>query len=118
VEGDRCTVRLGDDTQVTALHVKPIGPGRPTTLSIRPERLFIGTAPEAAANRIRGTVVDTIYLGDHVRVGMHAAGNPDIMIKLPGKPETRPLPGDQLELSFRAEDCRALDPLWHPPAAA
>jgi putative spermidine/putrescine transport system ATP-binding protein len=117
VDGDRCIVRLGDGARIAALHVKPIAPGLPTTLSIRPERLFIGEAPEAATNRLRGTVVDTIYLGDHLRVGMHAAGNPGIMIKLPGKPDqTRPLPGDQLELSFRAEDCRALDPLWQPPA--
>jgi putative spermidine/putrescine transport system ATP-binding protein len=117
VDGHRCTVRLADGALIEANHIKPIGRGLPTTLSIRPERLFLGEAPEAATNRLRGTVVDTIYLGDHLRVGMHAAGNPGIMIKLPAKPDQpRPRPGDELELSFRAEDCRALDPLWQPPA--
>jgi putative spermidine/putrescine transport system ATP-binding protein len=118
VAGDRCAVRLGDGTRIDATRVKAIAPGLPTTLSIRPERLFIGAPPDAATNRLRGTVVDTIYLGDHLRVGLHAAGNPGIMIKLPGQPDQiRPRPGEQLELSFRAEDCRALDPLWQPAAA-
>ncbi|HXP96162.1 MAG TPA: ABC transporter ATP-binding protein, partial [Telmatospirillum sp.] len=112
IDGDRCTVVLKDGGRILATRVNVYGVEMPTVLSIRPERLFIGDAPEGAVNRLVGTVVETIYLGDHLRVVMEAADQSSLMIKMQARPHSpQPKPGDRIELSFRAEDCFAHAPL-------
>ncbi len=112
IDGDICTVALPGGQTIKAARINVFAPDMPTTLSIRPERLFVGTAPEGVDNRLVGTVRETIYLGDHLRVVMQVPENPEIMVKMQASPHLpRPKPGDQIDLSFRAEDCRALDPL-------
>jgi putative spermidine/putrescine transport system ATP-binding protein len=112
IDGERCVVVLDDGERVRATRVNVYGVDMPTVLSIRPERLYIGPAPEGAVNRLTGTVVETIYLGDHLRVVMDAAGHSSLMIKMQVMPHLpQPKPGDRIELSFRAEDCFAHAPL-------
>ena len=113
VEGEeRCTVRLSGGELIQAKRVRIYGPGVKTSLSIRPEKFFIGKAPANIENKLTGTVRETIYLGDHLRVVMEAAGNPEIMVKLQSAPDVpKPKAGDRVELAFHAEDCRALDPI-------
>ena len=119
VDGDRCIVRLGDGGPVAGL-ARQAHRARdcPDPLSIRPERLFIGDAPAAATNRLPGPSVESIYLGDHLRVvhGRRRAFRPHDQAAGAGRDQRDPRPATRIELSFRAEDCRALDPLWQPPA--
>jgi len=112
IDGDLCSVILDDGEQVQATRVNVYGVDMPTILSIRPERLFLGDAPEDAVNRLTGTVIETIYLGDHIRVVMEAAGNSSLMIKMQARPHLpQPRPGDRIDLNFRAADCHAHAPL-------
>ncbi|HLN24583.1 MAG TPA: ABC transporter ATP-binding protein [Patescibacteria group bacterium] len=112
IDGDTCSARLIGGEVIHATRVNVTTPGQRTTLSLRPERLYVGQAPDGVANKLTGKVVETIYLGDHLRVVMEAAGNPQIMVKMQARPHLpQPQHGDSIELSFRAEDCRALDPV-------
>jgi len=116
-DGDLCHVTLTGGEKITATRVNVYGEGMPTTLSIRPERLFIGPAPEGVRNRVGGEVVETVYLGDHLRVILKIAGNANIMVKMQASAHLpTPQPGERIDLSFRAEDCRALDPIKGNPA--
>ena len=112
LNGDSCTVRLDDGTQVEAAKINVWAEGARTTLSIRPERMVVGESPEGTLNTLIGSVVETIYLGDHLRVVVRLTGGTEIMVKMQAKPHLpMPRPGDSVPLSFRTEDCRALDPI-------
>jgi putative spermidine/putrescine transport system ATP-binding protein len=112
LEEERCTVCLEDGARVRATRVNVWGAGRPTTLSIRPERLFVGEAPPDAVNRLPGEVRESVYLGDHVRVIVRTDAGAPVMVKMPCAAHApRPAAGDRVSLAFRAEDCRALDPV-------
>ncbi|PKU24210.1 ABC transporter ATP-binding protein [Telmatospirillum siberiense] len=112
IDGDRCTVVLDGGARVQATRVNVYGADMPTVLSIRPERLYIGDSPTDVTNRLTGTVVESIYLGDHLRVVMEVPGGSSLMIKMQARPNlSQPKPGDRIELSFRAEDCHAHAPL-------
>jgi len=117
--GERVVARLPGAGRPAA------GAGARVGLSLRPERARLGMAPDgdgdmgdgAAANRLAGTVVETIYLGDHRRVIVDAGGNRDVMVKLPADAggAAEPLqPGAPVVLRFAADDCLALDP--SPPS--
>ena len=117
VADGRCTVQLRDGTRIAASTSSPSAPATPRRCRSGPSACSSAPPRRRRPTACAEPSCDTIYLGDHRRVGLHAAGNPGIMIKLPGKPDqVRPRPGEQIELAFRAEDCRALDPLWHPSA--
>lgn len=112
LNGDTCTVRLDDGTIVEALKINVWAEGARTTLSIRPERLIVGEAPAEAINKLIGSVVETIYLGDHLRVVVRLSGGLEVMVKMQAKPHLpMPRPGDSVPLCFRTEDCRALNPI-------
>jgi putative spermidine/putrescine transport system ATP-binding protein len=117
--GERVVARLPGRSDRPA-----VGVGDRAGLSLRPERARLMTAdgggsggdPGAGAppaNRLAGTVVETIYLGDHRRVIVDAGGNRDVMVKLPADAEgaAEPLrPGTPVVLRFAPDDCLALDP--------
>jgi len=118
LNGETCTVRLDDGTQVEAAKINVWAEGARTTLSIRPERLYVGDAPAEAFNKLTGSVVETIYLGDHLRIIVRLTGGTEIMVKMPATPDfAMPRSGDSVPLSFRTEDCRALNPISPAKAA-
>jgi len=106
-----CRVRLKDGHFVTARAVKVEGVGSPTSLSLRPEKVHVEDYGPRHVNRLMGTVKETIYLGDHTRVRMTVAGNPEFIVKLRFRPN-RPTPelNEHVAVAFAAEDCLALDP--------
>ncbi|SCM76462.1 Spermidine/putrescine import ATP-binding protein PotA [uncultured Pleomorphomonas sp.] len=111
-DGDRCTVRLANGDRLGARRVNVRGTGMPTSVSLRPERLFIGEPPAAGVNRLAATVSETIYFGDHVRVVMEAAGQSGLIARmLPTPDRPVPTPGDAVPVWFWPEDCRSLDPV-------
>jgi putative spermidine/putrescine transport system ATP-binding protein len=83
-----------------------------TTLSIRPERVEVDPSTSDVTNRITGTVNDIIYLGDHLRARLTAAGSTEFVVKAPNRDGQRKLEkGQSVTLGWRTKDCRALDPL-------
>jgi putative spermidine/putrescine transport system ATP-binding protein len=110
VEGDRCIARVGTGETVRALAVSAGSVGAPTTLSIRPERVYIQPAPGLCDNLLEGQVQELIYLGDHIRTRLQLLGHDDFIVKVPNAAGQHDLrPGDKVSVGWRAEDCRALD---------
>ena len=108
VEGDICTVEFSNGETARALAVNIAGVGLPTQLSIRPERVEIGAKPDF--NSVEGRVLELIYLGDHIRCRMEVHGNDEVIVKVPNSSDHAALSvGETTILSWRAEDCRALD---------
>jgi putative spermidine/putrescine transport system ATP-binding protein len=111
IEGGVATVAIGRGERVQALAVNCEGVGRPTMLSVRPERVLLnGAAQGAAADRLTGRVLELIYLGDHIRCRMEVAGNDDFIVKVPNTHAHAALRvGDETPIGWVTEDCRALD---------
>ena len=107
-----CQVSLVDGTRIEAVPVGISGTGDATMLSIRPERVEVDPVSPEYTNRIKGTVSDIIYLGDHLRAVLTAGGCDDFVVKAPNRDGQRRLEkGQSVTLGWRTKDCRALDPL-------
>ncbi|MBT6277037.1 MAG: ABC transporter ATP-binding protein [Chromatiales bacterium] len=90
-----------------ALAVNCGGVGERSTLSIRPERIQIGTD---LPNTAQGRVEELIYHGDHTRCRMTIAGNSEFIVKVPNAPGHQHLTvGETTSVSWETADCRALD---------
>ena len=119
VDGAYCQVGLESGEVVRALKVKVEGEGMPTTLSLRPERITVTANAKPGDNQVRGRVEELIYLGDHIRVRLTVAGNHEFVVKVSNTHQRTSLGvGDQVQLAWAADDCRALDTLQDPSIAA
>ena len=106
LHGDRATVDI-NGAAFEALAINCGDVGAQTTLSVRPERITLGRAGDNVAE---GLVEELIYLGDHIRCRMAIAGNQDFVVKLPNAAGHTPLAvGARAAVSWRTDDCRALD---------
>ncbi|MYB89656.1 MAG: TOBE domain-containing protein, partial [Proteobacteria bacterium] len=66
-------------------------------------------------NQVCGRVEEFIYLGDHIRVRLAVAGNHEFVVKVSNTQQRTSLSvGDQVQLCWAADDCRALDTLQDP----
>lgn len=64
----------------------------------------------ARDNLFAGRVEELIYHGDHIRVRLSLLGHDDFIVKLPNRPgQVRLEPGQVVNVSWLASDCRALD---------
>ena len=115
-EGESCTLRLGDGTPLrgTATPATPApGPGPASaSVSVRPERLSL--APRPGDNRLRLTLADVVYHGDHLRLYGTGPAGAAITLKLArtqgGMPAGNLAPGTAIEVGFAPEDALVLDP--------
>lgn len=106
INGDVAVVSV-DGTTVTALPVACEGVGKPTQLSIRPERI---TLSESGDNVVDAEVKELIYLGDHIRCRLHVLGNDEFIVKMPNAASSSaPTIGATTKVSWSTGDCRALD---------
>ena len=110
--GDTVKVKIDEsDGTVTAKKVNVGGVGERSTLSLRPERVTV--APEAGSmpNIFTGHAEELIYLGDHIRTRFTVLGHDDFIVKIPNSAAHAHLKkGDDVNIGWNAEDCRALDP--------
>ena len=85
--------------------------GERTRVSIRPERVeYNKDRLQAGAHTLKATVKEFIYMGDIFRTRLSVAGNDDFIIKTRNAPDQiRLQPGQEIEIGWLVEDCRALD---------
>ncbi|RXH42324.1 ABC transporter ATP-binding protein [Bradyrhizobium zhanjiangense] len=109
MNGTTCKVEIaGGNVQALAINVEAVG--RPTVLSLRPERVQLNPAPGTLPNIFSAQVAEVIYLGDHVRTRVSVCGHSDFIIKLPNSEGLVKLePGAAITVGWKTEDCRALD---------
>ncbi|WP_278922112.1 MULTISPECIES: ABC transporter ATP-binding protein [Pseudophaeobacter] len=93
---------------------KPINvtkPGERTRVSIRPERVEYNKDRLAeGVHTLKAEVLEFIYMGDIFRTRLRVAGNDEFIIKTRNAPDqVRLKPGQQIEIGWLPEDCRALD---------
>jgi putative spermidine/putrescine transport system ATP-binding protein len=104
-----CTVQV-NGIQVQALSVNHNGVGGKTTLSLRPERVFIEPGEGQCPNMVQADVEEVIYLGDHVRTRINVCGHEEFVVKTPNSAGHVHLNvGQNINIGWMPDDCRALD---------
>ena len=108
---DACVVQLDGGELIDAVPVNVDKVGDRTLVSIRPERVEYNKDRLADdAHTLKAEVLEFIYMGDIYRTRLRVAGNSDFIIKTRNAPDQRRLkPGEQIEIGWRPQDCRALD---------
>ena len=109
INGSTCVVDLDNNHGVVnALKVNVSEVGEKTQLSIRPERVSIGSNNNSS-NSFTGKIEELIYLGDHIRARLDVCGNNEFIVKVPNEGSFNHKEGDTLNLSWNSDDVRALD---------
>ncbi|PAQ00943.1 ABC transporter ATP-binding protein [Mesorhizobium mediterraneum] len=84
--------------------------GARVTLSIRPERMSMLQDGATALNVIAATVVQSVYVGDHIRLVAVTASGLKFIVKLAASSSQLELnAGEAVRLGCGREDCLALD---------
>ena len=105
-----CTVVLDNGIAIKANPINVNEVGERTTLSLRPERVYIDPAPGVTPNVLDAKVLELIYLGDHIRTRVSVADNDAFVVKIPNSHEhSRLTAGQTIKVGWASEDCRALD---------
>ncbi len=111
ISGETCIVRLDSGEEIDAKPVNVTKEGERTTLSIRPERVETNKerlSPDA--HTLKAEVLEFIYMGDIFRTRLRVAGTDEFFIKTRNAPDQmRMKPGQQIEIGWLPDDCRALD---------
>ncbi|TMV04929.1 ABC transporter ATP-binding protein [Ruegeria sediminis] len=104
-------VQLDDGELIDCKPVNVSKPGERTRVSIRPERVeYNKDRLRAGVHTLHAEVLEFIYMGDIFRTRLRVAGNDEFIIKTRNAPDqTRLQPGQQIEIGWLPEDCRALD---------
>jgi len=105
-----CKVGVDSGEVIDALPVNVAGVGEESTLSLRPERVFIEPEAGSLPNIYEAEVREVIYLGDHLRTRVFVCGNNEFIIKTPnavGHPALKR--GTTITVGWARDDCRALD---------
>ncbi|KPN63107.1 spermidine/putrescine ABC transporter ATP-binding protein [Aliiroseovarius crassostreae] len=111
ISGDTCVVRLDDGEELDATPINVSKVGERTKVSIRPERVeYNKDRLQEGAHTLKAEVLEFIYMGDIFRTRLRVAGNEDFIIKTRNAPDVdRLVPGQQIEIGWLPQDCRALD---------
>ena len=111
MDGDKCVVEVDGGGVLNALKVNIDKVGDRTSVSLRPERVVVDPAPGSVDNIFEGQVEELIYLGDHVRTRVNVCGNDEFIVKIPNAQGHRLVEkGQNIQLGWLSDDCRALDP--------
>ncbi|XDA98285.1 ABC transporter ATP-binding protein [Sulfitobacter sp. LCG007] len=111
ISGDRALVQLDAGDLIDCKPINVTKPGERTRVSIRPER--VETNPQRlrdGAHTLKAEVLEFIYMGDIFRTRLRVAGTDHFIVKTRNAPDqVRMQPGQQIEIGWMPEDCRALD---------
>ena len=109
VNGESCRVEV-NGAPVEAKTVNIAGVGKPSTLSLRPERVTLNPAENQFPNVFEGRVKELIYVGDHIRTRISVCGQDEFVVKVPNSAAHAQLrEGETVKVGWKTEDCRALD---------
>lgn len=108
---DRALVQLDDGGLIECKPVNISAVGERTRISIRPERVeYNKKRMSKSAHTLTVEVLEFIYMGDIFRTRLRVAGNDEFIVKTRNAPDQERLtPGQQIEIGWLPEDCRALD---------
>ena len=108
---DRALVQLDDGGLIECKSVNILAVGERTRVSIRPERVeYNKKRMSRSAHTLTAEVLEFIYMGDIFRTRLRVAGNDEFIVKTRNAPDQERLtPGQQIEIGWLPEDCRALD---------
>ena len=111
ISGDKALVQLDGGDLIDCKPVNVTKPGQRTRVSIRPERVEYNMSRlQDGAHTLKAEVLEFIYMGDIFRTRLRVAGNEDFVIKTRNAPDqVRLQPGQQIEIGWLPQDCRALD---------
>ncbi len=111
IKSEHAVVQLDDGELIDCKPVNVSAAGDRTRVSIRPERVEYNKdrlSPDA--HTLKAEVLEFIYMGDIFRTRLRVAGNDEFVIKTRNAPDqTRLKPGEQIEIGWLPQDCRALD---------
>lgn len=112
VDKDFCKVSLPSGGEISAKVAGKASRGANAFVSIRPERVFLQDMPseESGFNRLNATVKDLIYLGDHAVAVLRLCDSDHFTVKLSPDSFSNLRPGSDVQVAFRPEHCRALEP--------
>ncbi|MAC81125.1 MAG: spermidine/putrescine ABC transporter ATP-binding protein [Rhodobacteraceae bacterium] len=111
INGNRAVVQLDGGEIIDARPVNVTKPGERTRVSIRPERVeYNKDRLQEGVHTLKAEVLEFIYMGDIFRTRLRVAGNDEFVIKTRNAPDQARLqPGQQIEIGWLPDDCRALD---------
>jgi putative spermidine/putrescine transport system ATP-binding protein len=109
IDGQYCNVDLDGGGSTRALKVNVDAVGQRTQLSVRPERVSVNSSNGSDENKFKGIVKELIYLGDHIRVRLDVCNNKEFIVKIPNEGSISFEEGNSVDLSWQANDIRALD---------
>ena len=110
ISANVCSVEIEGGGIIKAKPVNVTSIGDKTTLSLRPERVYINPEAGVTPNVMDAKVLELIYLGDHIRTRVSVAGNDDFVVKIPNSTEHSQLSiGQTVKVGWGSDDCRALD---------
>ena len=107
ISGGHARVEIGSSGTIEALAIQA-EIGKPTIVSVRPERVEIEPASSDIA--AIGRIEEVIYLGDHIRLRMNVLGNSEFIVKVRNGSNRRGFAvGDEVKIGWSLNDCRARD---------
>jgi putative spermidine/putrescine transport system ATP-binding protein len=111
IKGDMARVKLDSGDVIVAKPINVSKAGERTRVSIRPERVeYNKDRISDDALTLKAEVLEFVYMGDIFRTRLRVAGKDDFIIKTRNAPDVERLkPGQQIEIGWLPEDCRALD---------
>jgi putative spermidine/putrescine transport system ATP-binding protein len=108
IDDNIASITLDDGAEVRGFAVNCGDAGSRTTMSLRPERVFVGGREGLVTTQAE--VKELIYLGDHIRCRMNVHGNDEFVVKVPNSSGHKHLEvGEKTDISWETDDCRALD---------
>ena len=111
ISNGKALVELDDGELIDCKPINVSKPGERTRVSIRPERVeYNKERLQEGVHTLKAEVMEFIYMGDIFRTRLKVAGNDEFVIKTRNAPDVERLtPGQQIEIGWLPEDCRALD---------
>ncbi|WP_299826039.1 ABC transporter ATP-binding protein [uncultured Roseobacter sp.] len=111
IKGGTALIELDSGELIDAQPVNVAAAGERTRVSIRPERVeYNKDRLSADAHTLKAEVLEFIYMGDIFRTRLRVAGTDEFIIKTRNAPDVERLtPGQQIEIGWLPQDCRALD---------
>ncbi|WP_299401252.1 ABC transporter ATP-binding protein [uncultured Roseobacter sp.] len=111
IKGGTALIQLDGGELIDAQPVNVTAAGDRTRVSIRPERVeYNKDRLSADAHTLKAEVLEFIYMGDIFRTRLRVAGTDEFVIKTRNAPDVERLtPGQQIEIGWLPQDCRALD---------